>query len=101
MDQKIAYSRRPGPRPLYDGDSMMMCLIMYRPHFLQIEEKWVEILLKAEMYIKSNYGENCLKLLFQNKNANKFCSGKYFDMLLENLIDDNDKYNHTVLMSLC
>jgi len=55
-DQKIAYARRPGPRPLYDDYSMIMCLIENQLHFLQIEEEWVEILLKAEMHIKNKFG---------------------------------------------
>ena len=61
--RKMACARRPGPRPLFDGRSMVRCLIEHQPHFLLSGEEWVEILLKAEMHIKSERGENCLMIL--------------------------------------
>ena len=63
LSQKIAYIERAGPRPLFYGCSMTMCLIEYRPEFLQIEKEWVEMLLKVEMHIKNKRGENCLMIL--------------------------------------
>ena len=52
QNQKLAYIRRPGPRPLFGGLSMTMCLMQYYTNFLQFEKEWVEMLLKAEMHFK-------------------------------------------------
>ena len=52
----MEYAKRPDQRQLYGSYSMTMCLIKIHPHFLKIEEEWVEMLLKAEMYIKNKYG---------------------------------------------
>ena len=54
QNQKMAYARRPGSRPLFNGFSMAMRLMWYQPDILQSGEEWVEILLKAEMHIKDN-----------------------------------------------
>ena len=48
---------------------MTMCLIEYQQEFLQFEEKWVEMLLKAEMHTKNKLGENCLMVLLKKYNA--------------------------------
>ena len=56
LNQKIAYAKRRSPRSLYDDYSMTMCLIFTQPDFLQIEEEWVEMLLKAGMHIINEGG---------------------------------------------
>jgi len=48
-DQKKAYIRRPGPRPLYNGLTMTMLLLYRQAHFLQISKDWVEMLLLKEI----------------------------------------------------
>ena len=65
----MEYAKRPDQRQLYGSYSMTMCLIKDHPHFLHIEEDWVEMLLKAEMHIKNEHGDNCLMILFLNDDA--------------------------------
>jgi len=63
----MAYARRSGPRPLFDGLSMIIHLLWVHPEFIQINEEWVEMLLLAEIHIKHERGENYLVLLLRNE----------------------------------
>ena len=42
---------------------MAAALMLYQPEFLQIEEEWVEMLLKAELHVKNKEGHNYLMQL--------------------------------------
>ena len=80
---------------------MTMCLIEYQSRYLQIKQEWVEMLLKAEMHIKNEKGENCLMLFLKNEYSWLYYSGKCFNILLETLIDKVDNDDNTDLMTLC
>ena len=62
--EKIDYCENTIERIMYDGFTMLQLLLVNRPSILDLNEQWVDKLLKAEKNYKGKDNMTCLMCLF-------------------------------------
>ena len=86
----------------YDQLTMSQLLVFYSPRILELQERWVDLLLEAEGALDGKDGMCLISCLFRSRKLQKFnFSCERFKKLLNEQKNRRDASNQTILAELC